>query len=344
MRTVIVTGTRPNIVKAASLVTADTILIHTGQHYDYNMSKCFFKQFNITPNVNLNVQSRSLSEIRVKVKKALAKYLPCTVIIIGDVNSSLAAAQAAKSLNCPVVHVEAGLRSFDNSMPEERNRKAIDKLSDILFVPEPSGIVNLKNEKNPGRIHLVGNVAIDTLENNWRAILQNNILERLDLEPRKYILATFHRDGINGRAERINRELHRISKYTKVIFPAHPKTNIPFESIGPLGYLDFVKLLHNAEVVITDSGGVQAEAFHLGVPCVTARKSTEWNITLYNNENILAGNSIYEGYLKQKGRRVLSGTYWDGRAAERIKEIMNGNIIEKSAGSCRDYRAVSICS
>ncbi len=328
---ILVAGTRPNFVKAAPLLRAfkalpkaerpKVLLLHTGQHYDYLMSKIFFKDLNIPrPDIFLNVKSRTpagqVDEIIAKFQKALAAQKPDLVMVVGDVTGTMACALAAKMSGVKVAHVEAGLRSYDQSMPEERNRVLTDHVSDLLFTSCPEARGNLLKEGIDGRkIRFVGNVMIDTLQNQKSKIKNQNILSKLGLQNKggitPYCLLTLHRPGNVDDPKVLGpilKAFQKISKEVTVVFPAHPRTlerlktkaegsnSTPLRvkngksEIGngksglrivpPLGYLDFIALQQSALCVFTDSGGVQEETSFLDVPCFTVRENTERPVTV----------------------------------------------------------------
>lgn len=357
MKILNVCGARPNFMKIAPLMRAfaarpiNARLVHTGQHYDDNMSKAFFDDLHIPrPDINLEVGSGShalqTALIMQRFEPVLLDEKPDAVLVVGDVNSTIACGLVAVKLQIPLVHVEAGLRSFDRTMPEEINRLLTDAISDLLFVTEPSGVRNLHREGiDPAKIHLVGNVMIDTLLAHRELAERSDILARLKLTPKEYGVLTLHRPAnvddpavLGG----ILSALEEIQRQTPLVFPVHPRTRGNLERTGlsarlgrmsnlvvtePLGYLDFLKLMSSARVVLTDSGGIQEETTVLGVPCLTLRANTERPVTVEQGTNQVVGMSpdaILAGY-----RRVLAGyvrprvpELWDGKAAERIADIL----------------------
>jgi UDP-N-acetylglucosamine 2-epimerase (non-hydrolysing) len=359
VRLINVVGARPNFMKIAPLMAAyerhsviDPILVHTGQHYDQVMSKLFFDELGLPkPHVNLGIGGGTHSEQTAHIMMAFEKYCretePDRVLVVGDVNSTIACALVASKLGIPLAHVEAGLRSFDRSMPEEINRVLTDALSDLLFVSEPSGVENLKQEGvQEERIHLVGNVMIDTLLFNRQRSDASDILQKLALEPSDYVLLTLHRpsnvdepkvlEGIVGAVLEIASQL-------RVVFPAHPRTVRQLEQFGlasrlqessaiqltePLGYLDFLKLMAQARVVLTDSGGIQEETTILKIPCLTLRHNTERPVTVEMGGNRIVGTdpetilSAFSEVLAKKRITIRTPPLWDGQAAERITEIL----------------------
>ncbi len=318
-------------------------LVHTGQHYDANMSDVFFSQLDIpAPDVNLEVGSgthaRQTAEIMIRLEPVLLERTPDIVLVYGDVNSTVAAALVCSKLLIRVGHVEAGLRSFDASMPEEINRIVTDRLANLLFTPSEDGDENLQREGvEPGRIYRVGNVMIDSLIRLLPAALrcpENGL-------PDRYALVTLHRpSNVDDRArlKSILDSLLRVSERLDVIFPVHPRTRQRIAEFGkdatklhlldPLPYIEFLALQRRAKVVITDSGGIQEETTYLGVPCLTLRSNTERPITVTAGTNTLIGsdyNKLHSELVKILEGNGKSGTIpplWDGHAGERIAEIL----------------------
>ena len=360
----LIVGARPNFVKAAPLMRSlnsrlrnSTLeLVHTGQHYDYEMSRVFFEQFRIPePEFHLGVGSAPhgarAGRILEELERLFMSRRPEMVIVLGDVNSTLAAALAAVKLRIPVAHVEAGLRSFDMAMPEEVNRILTDRISDMLFVTERAGVENLLGEGMPDeRIYLVGNVMIDLLRSMADDVSRSTVLSELGLSPGTYSVLTLHRpqnvDGPEG-LRRAADIIGRISGRLGMVFPVHPRTaasierngmeNI-FSSIkglhrtGPMGYGDFMKLVGNSRFVMTDSGGIQSEAAYLGVPCITLRETTEHLITLEAGINSLTGmdpdrveRAVEDALSFDPSDYTVPGLL-DGRASERIADIVADKI------------------
>lgn len=320
----LIVGARPNFVKAAPLLSkfADLLpevnvkLVHTGQHYDYKMSQVFFDQFRIPkPDYHLGIGSGTHGYQTGRALEALEKLFlekkPDMVIVLGDVNPTLAAALAAVKIHVPIAHIEAGLRSFDMRMPEEVNRILTDHISDLLFVTENAGIDNLRKEGiDQDKMYLVGNIMIDALAGIMPQVETSTILRELDLDPGSYSVITLHRPGNVDVGEQLLVALDIIreaSSAGEVVFPAHPRTlesisrldmKSAFDSVSdlhiiePRGYVDFMKLISRARFVMTDSGGIQTEASYLGVPCITLRDETEHLITLSKGTNILAGMDL----------------------------------------------------
>lgn len=354
MKIVHVVGARPNFVKVAPVMAAlaekklgDQILLHTGQHYDPTMSEVFFRQLDIPePDINLDVGSNShaqqTAQIMMRFEKVVFTHSPDLVLVYGDVNSTVAAALVCAKLLVPVGHVEAGLRSFDRSMPEEINRLLTDQISSLLFTPSKDGNENLINENiAKEKIHFVGNVMIDTL---IRLLPRTKDIECFPgIKNERYGVVTLHRpsnvDEVNYLG-RIIDVLDDISKELPLIFPIHPRTRKQLTKIGiqptgnrlklldPLGYLDFLSLQYNATVLITDSGGIQEEATYLGIPCLTLRENTERSVTVDVGTNIIIGKDLER--LVQEVKKILGGNakrgkipdLWDGKAAMRIADIL----------------------
>jgi len=370
MRILTIVGARPNFVKAAPLLEElgrhaglESILVHTGQHYDHEMSKVFFEELRIiAPHINLDVGSgtgvRQTAEIMLRLEPILEKTQPGIVVVVGDVNSTLAAALTAAKMGLPLAHVEAGLRSFDRSMPEEANRILTDALAGLLFASEPSAVENLRREgRPPEAIHLVGNVMIDALRRFLpeakRSPLPAELAValadfRIDLT-RPYGLVTLHRPATvdnDAILRSMGAALEEIASELPLIFPVHPRTQSKWEKaciqrpgrcasrrlllVPPLSYLSFLQLESAATLVITDSGGVQEETTALGVPCLTVRENTERPVTLSEGTNVLVG--LDGRRLVGEARKVLRGggkrgqvpKLWDGHASERIVRVLTG--------------------
>jgi len=313
MKIISIVGARPQFIKYAPVSrelkkTHDDILVHTGQHYDYEMSKLFFEQLNIPkPKYNLNVGSGShgiqTGRMLIEIEKVLLKEKPDFVFVFGDTNSTLAGALASVKLHIPSGHIEAGLRSFDKYMPEEINRILTDHSSDILFVPTKTAVKNLNKENITDGVYLTGDVMFDALLYNIKIAEKSKILEKMNVKSGQYLLVTIHRQSNTDNVNNLSNILEALSKVEeKIIFPIHPRTmrfiknyklqekikdNI--EIIKPLGYIDFLFLEKNAKKIFTDSGGIQKEAYLLKVPCITLRNNTEWIETVEDNWNILVG-------------------------------------------------------
>lgn len=362
MKIILVAGARPNFMKIAPLMAAfgerpeiAPILVHTGQHYDRAMSDLFFQQLGIPePDVNLGVGSASHAVQTAEIMRAFEPVVlaerPDAVLVVGDVNSTIACGLVAVKLGVKLIHVEAGLRSFDRTMPEEINRLLTDTISDMLFCSEQSGVDNLKREGvGDKKIFLVGNVMIDTLLKNREKAESSTILNEMGMEERSYAVVTLHRPSnvddpvmLKGIIE----VLQEIGREIPVIFPVHPRTRAmlarysdkhlsSLQLIAPLGYLDFLKLMAHARVVLTDSGGIQEETTILKVPCLTLRENTERPITMEMGTNRLVGSQpkrILEAWreIMREGDPSDSRTppLWDGMAAQRVANTIlnNGNL------------------
>jgi UDP-GlcNAc3NAcA epimerase len=339
-----VVGNRPQFVKSAPLSVAlrergvEEVLLHTGQHYDRELSQVFFEELGLPePAHRLDLRSADPDLMRPGIAAAIAAERPDQVLVYGDTNSTLAGAQAAAAEEVPLAHVEAGMRSGDLSMPEERNRIEVDGLADLLLCPDESARATLEAEGVAGRIEVVGDVMADAC---FRlapiARERSHALERLGLAPGGYVVATIHRAANVSppRLERIVEGLNRIEE--AVVFAAHPRTRAALETYGvtlgthvrlspPLGYLDLSALASQGRVIVTDSGGLQKEAYWYGVPCVTPRPSTEWEATVAAGANVLVDDD--PGRLASAVARAAfpAGApplYGDGRAAHRIAECL----------------------
>ena len=354
-----IVGARPNFMKVAPLHRAfeangafDSYIIHTGQHYDHSMSDVFFQQLQMPkPYRHLGVGSGSHAEQTASVMTAFEKVVleekPDAVIVVGDVNSTLACSLVCAKLGISVAHVEAGLRSFDRSMPEEVNRLVTDTLADWLFVSEPSGVVNLKKEGIADeKIFFVGNVMIDSLVSFQQQARQSNILNDLKLTSKQFILATIHRPANVDVPENLKRVvgiLHQLTAIQPVVLPLHPRTQSQLiksnllsqlQSLEnllltePCNYLNFLHLLETASLVITDSGGIQEETTFLQTPCLTIRDSTERPATIDFGTNELI--ALDATLVAKRAKEVLQKDFsacsipelWDGQASLRIAEIL----------------------
>ena len=354
MRIVYVLGTRPNFVKTAPVIGAlrarspegRHAIVHTGQHYDRLMSEIFLEELGVpAPDHMLEVGSGSHAQqtarVMERLEPVLAEERPDLVMVPGDVNSTAAAALTAAKMQIPVAHIEAGLRSFDRTMPEELNRIVTDQLSDQLFIHSPEANDNLHAEGIPAeRIHLVGNTMIDTLvalEDRFRGA---GTAARLGVEPGSYALVTLHRPAlVDGPllAETIER-LAALAREMPVVFPVHPRTRAMMEAIAsehpglllcdPLGYIDFLSLLADAGAVLTDSGGIQEETTYLGIPCFTLRNNTERPITITAGTNTLLGldpaaiAQIPQALAQRSAESPEPPPLWDGHASERIAGVV----------------------
>ena len=360
-----IVGARPNFMKIAPIMVAlkefgpalEVTLVHTGQHYDVAMNEQYFQALGIpSPDINLEVGSGShavqTAEVMCRFEAALEGKNPTAILVVGDVNSTIACALVATKKGIPVIHVEAGLRSFDRAMPEEINRVLTDQISDMLFTTEPSGRDNLLREGVADkRIHFVGNVMIDTLRHNLaRAISTSTIVSDAGRpgfvnDEKKYVVVTMHRPS-NVDDEAILGSLINtvvtISKQLPVILPLHPRTKSMIDKFGfgklldtpdilllpPMGYLEMLGLMKDAKVVLTDSGGIQEETTALGVPCITLRNNTERPITVEEGTNTIAGQdsqtilTIFNEVMRNGGKGGRIPQYWDGRASNRIADVI----------------------
>lgn len=362
-KVVIVAGARPNFMKIAPVVKEmekfpeiEVLIVHTGQHYDKEMSRHFFEELEIPePYVNLEVGSAShavqTAEIMKRFEKVVVKERPDMVVVVGDVNSTIACALVASKLEIKVAHVEAGLRSFDRTMPEEINRLLTDAISDLLLTTEKSANKNLKSEGiDEDKIFFVGNVMIDTLlslKEHARSIKPLKLLG-LDTQVNIYALLTLHRPSNVDNKETLQdimSALCEIAKTVPILFPCHPRTQEKMEGFGlnkyfkgkdgkgiyllnPLSYLEFLSLMLDTKLVITDSGGIQEETTIIGVPCITVRENTERPVTISEGTNVLVGGDrkrlIAEGLKAIKSSSVTTKVpeLWDGKASQRIVKVI----------------------
>lgn len=356
-------GARPNFVKIAPLHKAfremrpeiQHKICHTGQHFDENMSKIFFDELALPrPDFYLGISGGShtsqTARIMVELEKVLLSEKPDMLIVPGDVNSTLAGSLVAAKSGIPLAHIESGLRSFDRGMPEEINRMVTDTLADYLFVSEKSGMTNLKKEGvADDKVFFVGNIMIDSLVHYLPMANESTILNRMKLEPGSYLLGTFHRPSNVDKPEHLQglfEMLNHLAAERPLVFPIHPRTRNNMKSFGllenlnpnilltdPIGYIDFLALIKNAELVITDSGGIQEETTFLGIPCITVRDNTERPITIELGTNILAGTNFKD--VERECFQSLNGTkqkgkvpeLWDGKTAERVVRILSEKLI-----------------
>jgi len=360
MRILNVVGARPNLIKIAPLVEEmhrspeiEPVLLHTGQHYDDNLSRVFFDELGIPePDIYLGVGSGSHAEQTARVMLAFEPVLreqqPDLVLVVGDVNSTLACTVTAVKMHTPVAHVEAGLRSFDRTMPEEVNRVLTDQIANLLFTTERSASENLLREGvAEEKVHFVGNVMIDTLLRHRERALQTPALERFDVAPGEYVLVTLHRPRNVDDAAKLTaivEALVRVRERLPMIFPVHPRTRKRLKEFGllervtellgaglcePLSYLEFLHLMARAQVVLTDSGGIQEETTILGVPCLTLRPATERPVTVTVGTNRVIGSAPER--IVPEIERILAGDVprgrvpelWDGRAAGRVVKVLS---------------------
>jgi UDP-N-acetylglucosamine 2-epimerase (non-hydrolysing) len=354
----VVVGTRPNFIKVTQFRRAvaaypkmEVKFVHTGQHYDGNMADIFFEQFGLVPDFFLSIPAGSpntqMAEIMLRLEKTVQAYQPDLMAVVGDVNSTLAAAITANKFGIKLAHIESGLRSQDRAMPEEFNRLLTDELADLLFVTEPDGLRNLKAEGKPdASVYYVGNTMIDTMVHFSKQIDASTVLEQLQLKPNQFVLMTIHRPGNVDTKEGLLQLLELVNFVTKkydLVFPIHPRTvkrmqdfnlendfrsNARIRFTEPLDYFGFQKLIKTCRFVLTDSGGIQEETTFLQVPCLTLRPNTERPVTILEGTNELlpfeltaiqsAIHSIENGSFK-KGKIPQ---FWDGKASERIFEIL----------------------
>lgn len=357
-----VVGARPNFMKVAPIHKAfqkykDTIqhlICHTGQHYDEKMSKVFFEDLGLPkPDYYLGIGGGSHAEqtakIMIEFEKILLAEKPDLIIVVGDVNSTIACSLVAAKLHVKIAHVESGLRSNDMDMPEEINRILTDRISDMMFVTEKSGLENLKKEGvSDDKVFFTGNVMIDSLVQHLPKADESCILKDYGLTPHNFVLVTLHRpSNVDSKdyLEQLISLLNTISEKRKLIFPIHPRTKSNMTKFGldgmlhenvivtdPIGYIDFMALTKNSELIVTDSGGIQEESTYMGVQCITVRDNTERPITVEVGTNQLIGTDLAK--VKQAALEVLSGKtkkgkipkLWDGKAAERITEIISKKI------------------
>jgi UDP-N-acetylglucosamine 2-epimerase (non-hydrolysing) len=363
LKIVNVVGARPNLMKIAPLMDAyakapeiEPVLVHTGQHYDANMSEFFFRQLGIPePEINLEIGSASHAVQTAEIMKAFEPVVldlrPDAVLVVGDVNSTIACGLVAVKLGVKLVHVEAGLRSFDRDMPEEINRVLTDAISDLLFCTEQSGVDNLRREGVAAeKIHLVGNVMIDTLLRHRERAEASAILDTLRLDAGGYAVLTLHRpSNVDDPAvlAKLLDVMEVVLADQPLVFPVHPRTRQKLADYGlagrvaaqpnlhlvdPLGYLDFLKLMTHARVVLTDSGGIQEETTILGVPCLTLRENTERPVTCTVGTNRLVGQqperilAAYREVMSGRGSSGRTPPLWDGGASARIVAVLRESI------------------
>jgi UDP-N-acetylglucosamine 2-epimerase (non-hydrolysing) len=359
MKIITIAGARPNFIKIAPLCRAfknrkdrfEHLICHTGQHFDRNMSKIFFEQLEMPePDFNLGVgggtHADQTARIMLEFEKIMNQYKPDLILVPGDVNSTLACSVVASKLGTKIGHVEAGLRSFDRGMPEEINRIVTDVLSDYLFISEEAGLTNLRREGlAEEKLHFVGNIMIDSLVHFLPTIEQSDILDKLNLVAGQYTLLTFHRpSNVDTRSllTQLVEMLNRLTGKTKLVFPVHPRTRKNLEefdlmsklseeilTLEPIGYIDFLALTKSANLLITDSGGIQEETTYLGVQCITVRNNTERPVTVTTGTNQLIGTEL--DAVEKAALEVLDGNIkkgnipenWDGLTAERIVDIID---------------------
>ncbi|WP_291632268.1 non-hydrolyzing UDP-N-acetylglucosamine 2-epimerase [Clostridium sp.] len=349
MKLLTVIGARPQFIKAAAVSNIirqqhEEILVHTGQHYDENMSRVFFEELKIPkPKYNLGVGSgghgKQTGAMLIELEEIYLKEKPDMVLVYGDTNSTLAGALCASKLLIPVAHVEAGLRSFNMNMPEEQNRILTDHLSKYLFVPTPSAVANLKNEGLTNGVYNVGDVMYDATINFSKVSKEKStIMDHLNLNHEEFILTTIHRAENTNDINRLKNIIDALNESgEKIVLPLHPRTKkymddykFKFKNhikiIEPVGYLDMISLELHCKKILTDSGGVQKEAFFMKKPCVTMRDETEWVETVENGWNIVVGTDkkkILNGIVSFKPEKDQENIFGDGHAAEKILDIIN---------------------
>lgn len=363
LKIILVAGARPNFMKVAPLMEEfkkwprfSTILVHTGQHYDEKMSKVFFDELKIPrPDINLEIGSGNHSvqtgKIMIAFDGVLERGKPDLVVVVGDVNSTIACSLAAAKRGIKVAHVEAGLRSFDLTMPEEINRVLTDQISNFLFCTEDSAVKNLRAEGiSKNKIFMTGNVMIDTLLKQKSVAEKSNILKELKLADKKYAVATLHRPSNVDDKDSLTKVisiLKKVAEKLPVVFPIHPRTESNLLTwkistgkvhiLDPMGYLDFLKLVSHAKLVMTDSGGIQEETTILGVPCLTMRENTERPVTVECGTNEIVGTdekkilAAVEKILKKPYAKGKTPKFWDGKASSRIVKILLRNLPSPSS-------------
>jgi UDP-GlcNAc3NAcA epimerase len=346
VRVLSVVGNRPQFVKSGSVSVAlreagiHEVVLHTGQHWDRELSDVFFEELSLPePAYRLDLHTADPAVMRPGIAAAIGRERPDWTLVYGDTNSTLAGAEASVAADTPVAHVEAGLRSGDLSMPEERNRIAVDRVARLLLTPDERSAVTLRTEGVGGRIEVVGDVMADAC---FRlaplARERSHVLERFELEPGTYVVATIHREA-NVRPERLARIVDGLGRIPEpVLFPAHPRTRallrplngeLPanLRLVDPLGYLDMAALCSQARVIVTDSGGLQKEAYWYGVPCVTARPSTEWVDTVEAGANVLVDadpGRLAAAVATARMPDERPPLYGDGHASERVATALRG--------------------
>lgn len=349
MKIAFIVGARPNFIKLAPIFDIigrykeiEPVIVHTGQHYDNNMSEIFFAELNIPKpdyhfKISTSTQTKQTSEIMNKLEDLFIKLKPDTVVVIGDVNSTMAGALVASKLNIKLAHIEAGLRSFNKTMPEEINRIVTDHISDVLFAPSQTAMNNLEKEGLSDKSHFTGDLMYDAVLRNFPISEKNsNILNQLNIVEKNYILVTLHRPYNVDEPQNLKSIINELSKLEfKIVFPIHPRTrtilkenNIVISSniinIEPVGYIDSLMLQKNSYKVITDSGGMQKEAFFLKTPCLTLRPETEWVETIECGANNLVNIEKLLNLIEKPCEKILlnSDFYGDGKSAEKILNFL----------------------
>ncbi|MEI6748675.1 MAG: non-hydrolyzing UDP-N-acetylglucosamine 2-epimerase [Bacteroidales bacterium] len=359
VKILVIAGARPNFMKIAPIMHAmkaskrlEPILVHTGQHYDVQMSSMFFEELQIPlPDISLEVgsdtQARQVARIMEKFEPVCAEHKPQAILVVGDVNSTMACSIVAAKMDIRIIHVEAGIRSRDRSMPEEINRMVTDAITDILLPPSRDAVENLLAEGHPAsKIHMVGNIMIDTLLNSRSKVKQSDILDKLGLKENGFVSLTLHRPSNVDNEENFKKilaALEVIQQEIPIVFPIHPRTRKMIAELGlsdyiagmknlilsePMGYFDFGKLISASRFVLTDSGGIQEETTVYGIPCITLRENTERPVTAWEGTNELAGCDTQK--IISFARKIMDGKWkkgnipelWDGHTAERIIQVL----------------------
>ncbi|MFA0823681.1 MAG: non-hydrolyzing UDP-N-acetylglucosamine 2-epimerase [Methanomethylovorans sp.] len=350
MKILSIIGARPQFIKCAPLSRKlrqnhEEILLHTGQHYDSNMSDVFFRELDIPePDYNLGIGSglhgEQTGRMLFEIEKLLIKEQPDFVLVYGDTNSTLAGALAASKLNIKVAHVEAGLRSFDRTMPEEVNRIITDHLSNLLFCPTDAAVINLKKEGITSGVYNTGDVMVDALNYNLNISKEkSSILTDLKLEKKQYLVATLHRPANTNNCKNLSSIVDALcNSRWPIVFPMHPRTKKYLKEYGlwnklcenvkvisPVGYLDMLSLMANSKKILTDSGGVQKEAYMLDVPCITMRENTEWVETVEDGWNVLVGadyEAITDAIDGFEGIGIKGSVFGCGNACRKICDVL----------------------
>jgi|694.fasta_scaffold23640_7 UDP-N-acetylglucosamine 2-epimerase (non-hydrolysing) len=355
----IIVGTRPNFIKVTQFKRVakqypgiEFVILHTGQHFDEKMADVFFRQFNLIPDVFMNVPQGSpntqMAEIMLRLEEQIHLHQPALMIVVGDVNSTFAAALTANKMNVPIAHLESGLRSFDRSMPEEHNRVLTDAITDYFFVTEQTGMDHLLQEgKNKEQLYFVGNTMIDTMVAFEKEIDASDVLSKYQLNKDGFVLMTMHRPATVDNLDGLNKLSVLIKEVTakyKIIFPIHPRTVKMLQKHGlyddfagnanliltePLDYFAFQKLIKNAKFILTDSGGIQEESTFLLVPCLTLRPNTERPVTVTLGTNELLPFDL--NLIKERIKAIEEGRFkqgsipplWDGKATERVVQVLD---------------------
>jgi UDP-N-acetylglucosamine 2-epimerase (non-hydrolysing) len=351
MKILSVVGARPQFIKAAPVSLKlrkhhQEVLVHTGQHYDKELSKIFFEDLKIPkPDYNLNIGSDShakqTGKMLIELEKVLLRVKPDFTLVYGDTNSTLAGALASAKLQIPLAHVEAGLRSFDRRMPEELNRVLTDHVSNILFCPTQTAIDNLKSEGITKGVFNIGDVMVDVLLNNIKLAKKSKILDDLSLTPNEFLVATIHRPSNTDNQNNLKNIVEAFTESGKtIVFPIHFRTQKFLKKfklydklkknghvivLNPIGYMDFLWLMNNAHKILTDSGGIQKEAYILKKPCITLRENTEWVETIHEGWNILVNsnkNKILKAIKNFKPKKQSKQLFGDGKASSKIVKIL----------------------